>query len=98
MQACAFMNRLSLPVRFHTFDTGVKVMMAGNDLRETLKDVENMVAKHKSLRAEQYAQLCGIPVLLAKERLLAAESSGSLCRDETVEGLQFYPNLFLKQS
>ena len=28
-------------------------------------------------------------------RLLLAEKNGKLCRDETVEGLRFFPNLFL---
>lgn len=71
--------------------------MAGSDLRQTLNDVEQIVTKQKSLSAEEFAQLSGIPVLLAKERLFAAESKGVLCRDETVEGLRFFPNLFLTQ-
>ena len=33
--------------------------------------------------------------MLAKERLLAAEDFGRLCRDDSIEGLRFYPNLFL---
>jgi hypothetical protein len=28
-------------------------------------------------------------------RLLLTEKVGGVCRDETVEGLRFYPNLFL---
>ena len=28
-------------------------------------------------------------------RLLSAEKLGGLCRDESVEGLRFYPNMFL---
>ena len=40
--------------------------------------------------------MAGIAIVLAKERLLAAEDLGALCRDDTVEGLRFYPNLFLK--
>jgi ESCRT-II complex subunit VPS36 len=36
-------------------------------------------------------------VVLAKERLLAAEGRGLLCRDDSVEGLRFYPNLFLSK-
>jgi len=27
-------------------------------------------------------------------RLVAAETKGLLCRDDSIEGLRFYPNLF----
>ena len=45
--------------------------------------------------AEDLSRNIGISVILAKERLLAAEQSGLACRDDTVEGLRFYPNKFL---
>ena len=48
-----------------------------------------------SLTAEELARLSGLAVVLAKERLLAAETVGRLCRDDSIEGLRFYPNLFL---
>jgi ESCRT-II complex subunit VPS36 len=35
-----------------------------------------------------------ISAVLAKEQLLAAEQLGSLVRDETVEGIRYFPNLF----
>lgn len=50
-----------------------------------------------SLTSEQLAQELGISVLLAKERLLTTEKSGAICRDDTIEGLRFYPNLFLER-
>jgi ESCRT-II complex subunit VPS36 len=50
-----------------------------------------------SLSAEQLAQELGISVVLAKERLLAAEKAGKACRDDTIEGLRFYPNLFMER-
>lgn len=49
-----------------------------------------------SLTAELLAQDIGISVLLAKERLLTTEKAGQVCRDESIEGLRFYPNLFLQ--
>ena len=39
----------------------------------------------------------GTALVIAKERLLAAENLGKLCRDDTIEGLRFYPNLILTQ-
>uniref|UniRef100_A0A672KYT9 Vacuolar protein-sorting-associated protein 36 n=1 Tax=Sinocyclocheilus grahami TaxID=75366 RepID=A0A672KYT9_SINGR len=53
-----------------------------------------MVSDKGSLTAEEFAKLLGLSVLLAKERLLLAEKMGHLCRDDSVEGLRFYPNLF----
>lgn len=52
---------------------------------------------HGSLTAEELAQALGISVLLAKERLLTAEKHGKACRDESIEGLRFYPNQFLQR-
>uniref|UniRef100_A0A4W5RDX1 Vacuolar protein-sorting-associated protein 36 n=1 Tax=Hucho hucho TaxID=62062 RepID=A0A4W5RDX1_9TELE len=51
-----------------------------------------------SLTAEEFAKLLGLSVLLSKERLLLAEKMGHLCRDDSVEGLRFYPNLFNSQA
>ena len=44
---------------------------------------------------EELAQLLSISLLLAQERLLTAERAGKICRDDSIEGLRFYPNLFL---
>ena len=49
----------------------------------------------EGLSVDEFARLAGIAVVLAKERLLAAESCGRLVRDDSVEGLKFFPNLFL---
>ncbi|XP_055215900.1 vacuolar protein-sorting-associated protein 36 isoform X4 [Gorilla gorilla gorilla] len=56
------------------------------------------VSEKGSLTSEEFAKLVGMSVLLAKERLLLAEKMGHLCRDDSVEGLRFYPNLFMTQS
>lgn len=46
--------------------------------------------------AEELAQSEGISVLLARERLLVTEKNGKACRDDSIEGLKFYPNSFLQ--
>lgn len=48
-----------------------------------------------SLSSEELAQFLGISVVLAKERLKTAENYGKCCRDDSIEGLRFYPNWFL---
>lgn len=51
--------------------------------------------KAESLSVQELAQLLSISLLLAQERLLTAERAGKICRDDSIEGLRFYPNLFL---
>ncbi|GBP75862.1 Vacuolar protein-sorting-associated protein 36 [Eumeta japonica] len=41
------------------------------------------------------SQLANVSVLLARERLYTTERLGLACRDDSIEGLAFYPNLFL---
>lgn len=47
------------------------------------------------MSAEELSQTLGISLTLAKERLLTAERFGKCCRDDSIQGLIFYPNLFL---
>ena len=85
-------------IKLHTFDTGVKVLQlesAEVTSEEILSATESAVVDSGSLTAEELARLSGLAVVLAKERLLAAETVGRLCRDDSIEGLRFYPNLFL---
>lgn len=49
------------------------------------------------ITAEELAQSEGISVLLAREKLLVTEKYGRACRDDTIESLRFYPNLFLQE-
>lgn len=52
---------------------------------------------HGSMSATELAKVLGISVLLAKERLLTTEKHGKACRDESLEGIRFYPNQFLSK-
>lgn len=51
-----------------------------------------------SLTPEKLSQLANVSVLLARERLFATERLGMACRDESIEGLAFYPNMFLNKA
>ena len=93
------LKKLSKQVVMNTFDTtGVKVLQlesAAVTSEDVLEKTEAAVVDSESLTAEEFARLAGVAVVLAKERLLAAENMGRLCRDDSIEGLRFYPNLFL---
>ena len=100
LNACRALPNVGLPMELHTFpNSGVVVLRsksgATSDLmRLTVNDLD----ANGSLTAEELSRSAGISVVLAKERLLSAEQAGKACRDDTVEGLRFYPNRFLTEA
>uniref|UniRef100_A0A8C9FVV1 Vacuolar protein-sorting-associated protein 36 n=1 Tax=Pavo cristatus TaxID=9049 RepID=A0A8C9FVV1_PAVCR len=99
VNACKMLEPLKLPLRLQIFDSGVMVLeLQSHNEEEMVASALETVSEKGSLTADEFAKLVGMSVLLAKERLLLAEKMGHLCRDDSVEGLRFYPNLFLTQS
>ncbi|CAF1928964.1 unnamed protein product [Rotaria magnacalcarata] len=95
LNAAVHMEQLNLPVRLRVLSSGIKSFELTNHNEEKdLKEITNQVESAKSMCADQLANLIGIPVIVARERLIAAETNGLLCRDDSIEGLRFYPNLF----
>ncbi|CAF1950239.1 unnamed protein product [Rotaria magnacalcarata] len=95
LNAAVHMEQLNLPVRLRVLSSGIKSFELTNHNEENdLKEITNQVESAKSMSADQLANLIGIPVIVARERLIAAETNGLLCRDDSIEGLRFYPNLF----
>eukprot|EP00795_Rhopilema_esculentum_P000583 gene583-10272_t len=89
-------ERLKIPLRFHQFESGVLVIQSSLlSEADILKSTTEMVEMSASLTSEEFAQKTKVAVALAKERLLSAEKAGKLCRDDSLEGLRFYPNKFL---
>ncbi|XP_053564364.1 vacuolar protein-sorting-associated protein 36 [Bombina bombina] len=98
VNACRVFESLKLPVRLRIFDSGVMVIEhQSHNEEEMVAAALETVSEKGSLTSEEFSKLVGMSVLLAKERLLLAEKMGHLCRDDSVEGLRFYPNLFLTQ-
>ncbi|XP_062423042.1 vacuolar protein-sorting-associated protein 36 isoform X2 [Rhea pennata] len=99
VNACKMLESLKLPLRLRIFDSGVMVIeLQSHNEEEMVASALETVSEKGSLTADEFAKLVGMSVLLAKERLLLAEKMGHLCRDDSVEGLRFYPNLFMTQS
>lgn len=44
------------------------------------------------MSANKLAETMNVNVILMKEHLQAAEDKGTLCRDESYEGVQYYEN------
>lgn len=92
LNACKLLNG---PMKLRQYPSGAIILQLDNHNDEQVAvDVESRVEKEGSLTIEECARIEGISVLLAHERFLIAERAGKVCRDESVEGLRFYPNLF----
>lgn len=99
VNACRMLDSLKLPIRLRVFDSGVMVVeLQTHNEEEMVASAYATVSEKGSLTSEEFAKLVGMSVLLAKERLVLAEKMGQLCRDDSVEGLRFYPNLFITQN
>jgi len=95
LNAAMHMERLGLPVRLRILSSGVKSFeLINHNETKDLEQIQTLVEQASSLSADQLANQLAIPVILARERLIAAETFGLLCRDDSIEGLRFYPNLF----
>ncbi|XP_063987493.1 vacuolar protein-sorting-associated protein 36 isoform X1 [Diachasmimorpha longicaudata] len=98
LNACRQLAPLSLPVVLRVFDSGVMVLQArSHDDNAVVEALVELLRDRGSITAEELAQSVGISIVLARERLLVTEKHGRACRDDTIEALRFYPNLFLEE-
>lgn len=99
LKACEMMNQQSMPVRMRVFESGVHILeLATQSDNELVHDLLSLVRKCDYITSSKLAENRGMSVVLATEQLLLAERHGKLCRDESVAGLRFYPNLFVEMS
>lgn len=86
-------------MKLRLYPSGAIILQLDNHNDDQVADdVKQQVEDSGSMSVEECARLRNISVLLAHERFLIAERAGKVCRDESVEGLRFYPNLFLTQN
>ncbi|EFO18378.2 vacuolar protein sorting 36 containing protein, variant [Loa loa] len=96
LNACQMLEQMNLPISLNRFESGVMVVQLKEmSVETTIESTAELVAVMGTCNATKLAKCLGITVILAKERLLAAEAQAKLCRDDTVEGLTFYPNRFM---
>jgi ESCRT-II complex subunit VPS36 len=99
LKAASLTKKLSLGLRLRVFDSGVKVLQA--DSYDEEKMGQRIAALLNSpdfassgVQASDLALNLNISLIVAKEQLLIAEGRLFLCRDESTEGLFFFPNHF----
>ncbi len=95
LQATSLMGSLHLGMSQREFPSGVKVVQLDAMSDEAVSlELRRLAEENVSLTALQASRALHISALLAQEQLLAAERLGHLCRDVTLEGMRFYPNMF----
>lgn len=52
----------------------------------------------QGLSAHQLSVLNKCSIFLARQRLISCEKAGFICRDESIQGLAFYPNQFVSSN
>lgn len=100
LNAVQMMSTLQLGMRMRVFPSGVRVIQLDSlderafdqTLIQFLESDED--AQRSGVNASVVARFFSLSVMVAKERLLDAERRGVLCRDESLEGLLYFPNRF----
>lgn len=99
LNACQMLEKLGLPMKLHKFDSGVMVLRLDSyDTAKEAKKIGEMLQEKGSLTADELSVLTKVTLVIAKERLLNLEKKGIACRDDSIEGLRFYPNRFLTEA
>ena len=100
LNACLTLDRQKLGVSLITFPSGLMVVQSDDFSSESMdNEVATIVqsvyeAKNQGVSAQSFSVDSSIATSLAKQRLLSAEERGLLVRDESLQGLLFWPNLF----
>lgn len=99
LKAATLSKKLNLGLKLRVFDSGVKVLQADSHSEEVVgQRILSLCSEARfseaGVQASDLALQLNISLLVAKEQLLMAENNRFVCRDESTEGLFFFPNLF----
>lgn len=95
VNAATLFEELNMPMSLRSFSSGVKVIQDKNFSDKAMAEkILELAETHKYITVSLLAQVEDMSTTLANECLLTSESQGVLCRDDTVESLSFYPNIF----
>ena len=95
MKACSLLNGMNVGVRLRKLDSGVIVLQSDAfDDRRIGEELQSLATDARCIIETQVAKKKSVSLLIAREQLLQSEKLGYLCRDESIEGVRFFPNLF----
>ncbi|XP_072941968.1 vacuolar protein-sorting-associated protein 36 [Epargyreus clarus] len=99
LNACKLLQTIGAPMSLRKFPSGACVLQLNSHRdEEVAKTTSGLLEENGSLTPVKLSQIGNVSVLLARERLFTTERLGLACRDESIEGLAFYPNLFLTKA
>ena len=98
-RACELLSGLSVGMRLQRLEGGVMVVcrdgMVETGVEGVVSAVRNSEARGAGgLAVVELSGVLGVSVVLVEERCLLAEKRGWLVRDESVEGVRWWPNHF----
>lgn len=100
LNACQNIDAYGL--KMCTLQDGLIVLQKADfDSDEAAKKITDMVIEvyevtQCGVSAHSLAAMAGLSTALSRQRLISAENYGYLCRDESLQGLLFYPNKFVQ--
>ena len=96
VQACLLFEGLELGLKLVRLESGVQAVEFGGSRKEVVaRRVEKIAREKGSVSAIDLMEVMkSMPIQRIMAILLDAEKRGFLCRDETENGLRFFPNLF----
>ncbi|XP_022116027.2 vacuolar protein-sorting-associated protein 36 [Pieris rapae] len=98
LNGCKLLPTIDAPMSLRKFPSGACVLQLNSHRdEEVAKTISQLIEENGSLTPIKLSQIANLSVLLARERLFTTERLGLACRDESIEGLAFYPNLFLSK-
>ncbi|KAI6235241.1 Vacuolar protein-sorting-associated protein 36 [Aphelenchoides besseyi] len=93
--ACNYLEEINASFRIGCFDDGVVgLQLMSIEAQDGIAEIVRCVEKLEAVGPEDVSAHVGVDVALAMDRLLIAESEALVCRDETIDGIIFYPNKF----
>jgi len=98
VQAAELLQGLNLGLHVSRLPSGVLVLQVDDfdpaQMNARIADIAASAAGGGGLHSMALARELNVSAVLAREYLLTAEKAGAVCRDDSTEGLSFYPNQF----
>lgn len=101
LRACQLVGSLGAGIKCKRFESGVlSLQLESMDDSFVCRRILDILSEEEfgamGVDSSKIANRLNTTVVIAKEQLLMAERSGVLCRDQSIDGLYFFPNHFNK--
>ncbi|KAJ1476381.1 EAP30/Vps36 family-domain-containing protein [Baffinella frigidus] len=93
-KACELFQPRGVPLRLKAFASGVLVVQSEKAMGDTASDAlqQLLSSTPAGVTAAHLSQALGYTMRVSRDLLEKSESDGEICRDDSIEGLRFFPN------